>query len=358
MSHIGNKLKAGFFATPERQGNYLSKLLQVEGSGVWLDPTCGEGEILNQLSTPFQNEDCTISTYGVELDKTRANKAKTLLNHCINAPIESMVIQNDAVSLLYLNPPYDFTMKGMDDESADRKEWTELFRNTRYLMEKGLMIYVIPSYRYADKRIARFLATHFYNVGVMRFSDEDYDDYSQCVFIGNKKSGKHKEFNQKLFDFLTQMESDEFVQEKVTPIDKFVLANKTWNVPTGIEELKTFYTKLANKSDFVEGIRNSKGFQGFMNRSKPKQLEIGGNPILPLNSGQLALLLASGAVNGEIGEGDNYHLIQGLEIVKKIPNEERKTNDDGSTTTITKIRTKREVSVKVICPDGLIRKLV
>ncbi|MFT9600289.1 DUF6094 domain-containing protein [Mesobacillus sp.] len=358
MSHVGNKIRAGFFKTPELQGEYLSKLLKVEGSGVWLDPTCGEGEILHQLSSGHQSEDCTISTYGVELDKTRAEKAKALLNHCINAPIESMVIQNDAVSMLYLNPPYDFTMKGMDDESAERKEWTELFRNTKYLMEKGLMIYVIPSYRFADKKIARFLATHFENIAMMRFSDEDYDDFRQCIFIGNKKSGKHKEFNQKLFDFLTNLESDEFVMEKVTPIDKFVGANMTWTVPAGVEELKTFYTKLANKTDYVSGIRNSKGFQAFMNRSKPRQLEIGGNPILPLNVGQLALLLASGAVNGEIGEGDNYHLVQGLEIVKKIPNEEKKVHDNGSTTTITKIKTKREVSVKVICQSGVIRKLV
>lgn len=358
MSHVGNKIRAGFFATPERQGEYLTQLLNVEGSGLWLDPTCGEGEILHQLSETFQNEDCTISTYGVELDKTRAEKAQQLLSHCINAPIESMVIQNDATSLLYLNPPYDFTMKGMEDESADRKEWTELFRNTRYLKENGLMIYVIPSYRYADKRIARFLATHFYNVGLMRFSDEDYDDFRQCIFIGNKKSGKHKEFNQKLYDFLLQMESDEFVLEKVTPINRFVAAGQKWTVPAGMEELKTFYTKLANKSDYVEGIRNSKGLQAFINRSKPSQLEIGGNPILPLNVGQLALLLASGAVNGEIGEGDNYHLVQGLEVVKKIPSEEKKVHDNGSVTTVTKIRTKREVSVKVITPSGVIRKLV
>lgn len=320
MSHVGNKIRAGFFATPVLQGEYLTQLLKVEGSGVWLDPTCGEGEILHQLSKTFQNEDCTISTYGVELDKARGEKAQHLLSHCINAPIESMVIQNDAVSLLLLNPPYDFTMKGMEDESADRKEWTELFRNSRYLKEKGLMIYIIPSYRYADKRIARFLATHFYNVGIMRFSDEDYDGFRQCIFIGNKKSGKHKEFNQKLYDFLLQMESDEFVLEKVTPINRFVTAGQSWSVPAGIEELKTFYTKLANKSDYVEGIKNSKGLQAFISRSKPRQLEIGGDPILPLNVGQLALLLASGAVNGEIGEGDNYHLVQGLGAMRSSIN--------------------------------------
>lgn len=358
MSNIGNKIRAGFFATPARQGEYLVKLLNVQGSGVWLDPTCGEGEILKQLSDPFQSEKCSITTYGVELDKARAEKAKGLLTHCINAPIESMVIQNEAVSLLYLNPPYDHTIKGMDDQSSERKEWIELYRNTRYLKEHGLLIYVIPSYRFTEPKIARFLATYFYNIGMMRFSNDDYDDFRQCIFIGNKKAEKHKTFNQTLFDFLMQMGSEEFVMKKVTPIDRFVAAKKTWKVPDGLLELKTFYTKLANKSDFVEGIRNSKGFQAFINRSKVRQLEIGGDPILPLNAGQLALLLSSGAVNGEIGEGENYHLVQGLELVKHITSIEEQLNNDGSKTIIEKTRTKREVSVKVITPSGLIRKLV
>lgn len=357
MSQIGNKIRAGFFATPERQGEYIKQLLQVEGSGVWLDPTCGEGEILHQISSPFQSEDCTITTYGVELDKRRAEKAKTVLTYCINAPIESMVIQNDAVSLLYLNPPYDHTIKGIGDDLSERKEWTELFRNVRYLKENGLLIYVIPSYRFADKKIARFLSTHFYNIGIMRFSDEDYDDFRQVIFIGNKKQGKFKDFNEKLYNFLTSMEFDDFVMSKVTPIDIFVKHKKVWKVPSGITELKTFYTKLANKSDFIEGIKNSKGFHAFLNRSKVRQLEIGGSPILPLNAGQLALLLAAGVINGEIGQGENYHLVQGLELVKKIPTEEVKYSENGHTT-ITKITTKREVSVKIISPSGNIRKLV
>ncbi|MEK4671107.1 DUF6094 domain-containing protein [Niallia sp. FSL R7-0271] len=351
-------LRSGFFATPETQGQNLIDLLSVTGSGVWFDPTCGEGKILHQLSQAFQSDDCLISTYGVELDKQRAAKAQELLHHCINAPIESMVIQNDAISLLYLNPPYDYSMKGMEDDSADRKEWSELYRNTRYLAERGLMIYVIPSYRFADKQIARFLATQFFDVGIMRFSDEDYDDFRQCIFIGKKKSGKVKEINKNLYEFLLNMDSESFVQTKVNSIDQIIRANKKWEVPSGIQEIKTFYTKLANKGDFVEGIKNSKGFTAFINRSKPRQLAIGGDPILPLNQGQLSLLMASGAINGELGEGDSYHLVQGLEIVSKVVETEVKTHDNGSKTTITKTRTKRDVSVKLISPNGVIRKLV
>ncbi|WP_235976412.1 DUF6094 domain-containing protein [Niallia circulans] len=358
MSHIGNKLKAGFFATPETQGEYIIKLLNVEGSGVWFDPTCGEGEILNQLAAAFNNEETIINTYGVELDRRRAERASKLLNHCINAPIESMVIQNEAVSFLFLNPPYDFALKGMDDSSAKRKEWVELERNYRYLKENGILIYIIPSYRFADQKISRFLATNFNEVGIMRFSKEDYEDYKQCIFIGRKKAGKYKGINEKLYDFLLRMDSEEFILKNVNTIDQIVTREFKWNVPSGYKNLSTFYTKLANKDDFVESIRESKGFEAFMNRTKPRQLSIGGEPILPLNQGQLSLLLASGAINGELGEGENYHLVQGLESVSKIVDEEVKHHDNGSKTVITKTRTKRDVSVKIITPNGMIKKLV
>lgn len=357
MSHIGNKLRAGFFATPERQGEYLIKLLNVEGSGAWLDPTCGEGAILKQLASAFRSDDCVIVTYGVELDKARAQKADEVLDCVVHAPIETMAIQNNAFSLVFLNPPYDFTMKGMEDNSAERKEYVELLRNTKYLKEGGILVYIIPSYRYADEKIARFLATQFEEVGIMRFSDEDYDDFKQCIVIARKKSGKFKEFNKKLFDFLLHMDDEEFVQTKVSAINQFV-GRKIWNVPSGDFIIKTFHSRFLKKEDFSEGIRSSKGFQAFKERTKPRTLEIGGQPAIPINQGQMTMLLGSGGVNGLVSSGKHLHVVQGLEIVSKIETKEEHQHDDGSKTTVIKHRTKREISVKIILPNGTIRKLV
>jgi hypothetical protein len=354
MSHVGNKLRAGFFATPTLQGEYLRKVLSFPDDCSILDPTCGEGEILLQLS---QEQDSCISTYGVELDKARANKALNNLQHCINAPIESMVISNDAFGMLYLNPPYDFSIKGDIDTSADRKEYLELVRNTRYLQPGGVMVFVIPSYRYSDPKIARFLAVHFEQAGVLRFSDEDYDDFKQCIFIGHKRKEAFKKVNEKLHEFLLKMQDENFILENVTPINKIVGHHK-WIVPSSPTSVKTFYTKLSLKSDFTQAIRNSKGLQAFKERSKPKPLVIGGNPIMPIAQGNMALLLASGGVNGLIGEGDNLHVVQGLEIVSKVKSEEKIHHDNGSVTTKTQYRTKREASVKAISPTGLIKKFV
>lgn len=349
MSHIGNKIVSGFFATPERQGEYLKSLLSFTGDAAVFDPTCGEGKILKQLTS---DQDYSLKTYGVEIDKGRAGIASKILDVVEQAPIESMIISHDVFAMVFLNPPYDHTMKGIGDEQSERKEYIELVRNTKYLMPKGIMIYIIPSYRFADKKIARFLSTQFEEVGIMRFSDEDYEDFKQCVFIGRKKASKRKALNTKLYDFLLLMENEEHVLKHVTRINQMV-GRKTWEIPSGRTKIPVFYSRIESKSKFIDLIKSNKGFQAFKERSKPRQLKIGGNPLINISQGQLALLLASGAVNGLIGEGDTLHAVQGMEIVSNVITQEKEKD-----TTITRKRMKREVSVKIITPNGKIKKLV
>lgn len=351
MSAIGNKIRAGYFRTPDLQGEYLKSLITFTGDCSTFDPTCGEGLILEQLTKDISEFD--VRSYGVELDKRRAAEAKERLDTVVQAPIESMVISHDVFSFLFLNPPYDHTMLGIgDEEKTERKEYTELVRNTKYLMPGGIMVYIIPSYRFADKRIARFLATHFEDVAITKFSAEDYDDFRQCIFIGKLKDAAHKALNQKLFDFLLEMGKEEHIEKNVTPIN-ILVGKKIWEVPSGPTEIPTFYSKIENKRDFVSSIKSNKGFKAFIERTKPKQLVIGGDPIINIAQGQMALLLASGAVNGLIGEGEHLHALQGMEIVSKVVTEEKTEHS-----TVTKSRTKRDVSVKIITPNGKVKKLV
>lgn len=354
LSNIGNKIKAGYYKTPISQGDYLKQLLDVKGPGAWLDPTAGEGEALSRLSA---GHEYPIETYGVEIDKGRYEIAAASLNHCIHAPIESMMIQNGAYSLVFLNPPYDHTIKGIGDSKSERKEYLELVRNTKYLMEGGLMIFTIPSYRFADRKIARFLATQFENCGVMRFTDEEYDDYKQVVIIATRKRGKRKGLNEKLFEVLLQFENESYIMQHINPINDFI-GKKLWTVPVSSPTVKTFYSKRENKGEYYEGLKNSKGLETLKAVTGVKNLVIGGNPILPINQGQLALLLASGAINGLLGEGEDLHLVQGMEIVGKTEDIIESKKDNGAHTKTTKIRTKREVSIKTISPNGEIKKLM
>lgn len=360
MSNIGNKIMSGYFAFPEKQGELLVKLLEQDrttGKTAWLDPTCGEGRILHQLSTALDHEEVEIQTYGVEIDKGRAAIARDLLTTVFNAPIESMVIQNDAFSFAFVNPPYDNTVKGYGDTKSERKEFIELQRATRYLQPGGVMCYVIPSYRFADSKIARFLATHFEKSAIMRFTDDDYMDYKQCIFIGYKKTTVMKTTHEGMMNFFLNMYDENYIMDNVTPISEFV-GVQSWKIPAMQRMIKTFYSRLEDKNAYYEGIVNSTGFEAFQNRTKPRELSIGGQPMLPLNAGQMALLLASGAVNGLIGTDDSLHLVQGMEIVGKKVEEEESVSPKGYVSKKTIETTTRTVSVKVLTPLGVIKKLV
>lgn len=359
MSQIGNKIRAGFFATPERQGEYIRGLLSFKEDTAVFDPTCGEGNILKQLTEAREPRDFTIHTYGVELDKRRAQRAKESLDSVVQSPIEAMVISHEVFGMVFLNPPYDNTMMGIGDDKTDRKEYMELVRSTKYLKPHGTMIFIIPSYRFADPKIARFLSTNFECSHIARFSDEDYDDFRQCVFIGIKKESTYKEFNPDFNETLLKMTDEDYVKEHITQINHLVTPvniyqNKaTYFVKATKTNVPIFYSRIENKGDLIESIKTNKGFEAFIARTRPKQLEIAGDPIINIAQGQNALLLASGGVNGLIGEEDTLHAVQGMEIVSN-----EVTVETIETEVITKRRTKREVSVKCITPAGRVIKLV
>ncbi|WP_248283788.1 DUF6094 domain-containing protein [Ureibacillus chungkukjangi] len=330
----------------------MKQLIEYTGDVSIIDSCCGEGLILRQLA---EHPEFHVATYGVELDKGRAALAETTLDYVVQAPIESMVISNDAFGFCFLNPPYDHTMRNEDDET-DRKEFLELERAYRYLMPGGLMMYVIPHYRFADKKIARFLATHFSEISIARFTDENFGEYKQCVFIGRKKRGTFKEFNEKLYAAFKSLENEEKVLNILPNLAQLVEKGKRWTIPNGRTEIPTFYTRLENKEVFIDSIRESKGFNAFIERTKPKTLELTKQPLMPLAQGQIALLLASGAINGLIASPDNpegVHVVQGMEVVSKVV-----TTEETEDSITTKIRTKRDISVKIITPEGVVKKLM
>lgn len=354
MSRLGNKLKAGFFPTPNEQVEHLKRLISFEADSNILDPTAGTGTPLQILSA---DQPYNIKSYGVEIDKGRYKLAAENLSVCANAPIESMVISRSSFGLIFLNPPYDETMIGIGDTITHRKEEIELYRSHKLLMNKGILIYILSSKLFANKRIAQFLSRNFEECGLMRFTDPDYEAYEQCIFIGKKKTATSRKENKKMTEFLLNMANPNFVKSNVTLITS-IIGRKTWTVPYS-SSIKTFYSKLDSKNHFYDDMQSSKGFNAFKNQTQPRELKIGGNPILPLNQGQLALLLASGGINGLIGANDSLHLIQGQEIVsQKESVDYENDNKTNKTLTVEKIRTTREISLKVLTPEGELKKLI
>ena len=242
---------------------------------------------------------------------------------------------------------------------AERKEYLELERALRYLAPGGVMLYIIPHYQLAHKKIRRILATYFNNMSVARFTDEKFYEHKQIVFIGQKKRHSYKEYNEQLDQALEKMVELEFTLSRIPTLkDLAERANsepeKRWLVPTLNTKIKTFATRLINKSLIGNALGESVGLTAFINQARPKRLELTGKKTpLPLGSGQIALLLASGGTNGLNGEGDSLHILRGQETVSHITSEEKT-----KTGTITKIKIKREVAIKVMLPSGIIKRFM
>lgn len=333
---VGNKIAAGFFATPLRQAAYIKSALDVKG-GPWLDPTAGEGEALAYLA-----EGHDVQTYGVEIDKSRAQKAEKVLTKVLHAPVETL-LSSQAFSMLFCNPPYDYGIKAIGEEAAVRKELSVLSEVFQYLVPKGLLIYIVPAHRLAEPELAKFLSARLESVKVYRFTDEDFHDYRQVVLFGYKKHSQVLYPNQNLYWHFMLYKKDDFVLS----IPTLAEMNDKWVVPKG-KPVRKFISTMIEPESFC-GIKDSMAFRNFQNMFSFEQLEVNGISPMPLKQGQLALLLASGAMNGLVGEGETLHVVQGVEQVteKRVEDEEE-----------TKTWQERTISIKVLTPSGIVKKFV
>jgi len=68
-----------------------------------LDPCVGDG---GAFATICQNSGARL--YGIELDSYRAEEAAAVAHHLVHGDAFNVHCPVESLSLLYLNPPYDF----------------------------------------------------------------------------------------------------------------------------------------------------------------------------------------------------------------------------------------------------------
>ncbi len=143
--------------------------------------------------------------------------------------------------------------------SGDRTEGTFLRGTTDYLQPGGLLVCIIPQHRVTE-RVARYLAHRYDDLISFRFPDEAYEQFRQAVVFGVRKPEP-------------SLPGDD-LEELVGIPFRDLRESRLW---TRLEE---------------DGRRNGRM----------------GRPPLPLHSGHLGLLLASGYLDGVVGEGDDRPL--------------------------------------------------
>ena len=298
---IHGRIKMGHYPTPAKVVELIRHYLSLPASPFSvLDPCCGEGHALAGLVAGTG-----AVTYGVELDHQRADASKTRLNHVIRCGIEETRIQRRSCSLLLLNPPYDeLTLDEEAETKTERQELAFLRMTMPYLLPGGVLVYIIPQNR-LDRSIARLLASRFERISAFRFPDPEYRDFRQIVVFGVRK-------------YKNSLDDQEVSRlENVPKTDLPPLTEKSeigYAIPVSAP-LTLFRSMLIDPEDLERHMAQSPLWKRFAALTTRTEIRIP-RPPLPLHSGHLGLLLASGKLDGIVGTGENMHLVKGR--VRKI----------------------------------------
>ncbi|MGC2101180.1 MAG: DUF6094 domain-containing protein [Candidatus Sulfotelmatobacter sp.] len=93
----------------------------------------------------------------------------------------------EAVSLLYLNPPYDWECGEINNQ---RLELVFLEHSYRWLKAGGVLIFIIPQLRLA--KCARLLSEHFTDLRVFRLTEPACLQYKQIVALATRRKRDSK----------------------------------------------------------------------------------------------------------------------------------------------------------------------
>jgi Uncharacterised methyltransferase family (DUF6094) len=181
---LAGKMKLGFYPLPLSEARRIRKCLVLPaGSFSALDPCVGDGR-------PFEviMAGSAARRYGIELDAYWAEQAKTRIDTVIQGDCLQVHCPSEAVSLLYLNPPYDFELT---EGESRRTEQAFLDHTYRRIKPGGLLIFVIPSERIGN--CGRTVASQFRDIRIYRLSDPECIRYHQVVIFGVKRGRRERD---------------------------------------------------------------------------------------------------------------------------------------------------------------------
>jgi hypothetical protein len=334
---IAGKLKCGFYPLPLAEAKAIRKHLEFPLADVSaVDPCIGDGKALAGVTA-----DTKARRYGMELDAYRAEQARSLADSVIQASCFDVHCPVDAVSLLYLNPPYDFET---DEGNAQRTERTFLQHTCRWLKPGGVLVLVIPKARIVD--CCLILASQFKEVQIRRLTAPESVRFDQVVVFGIRRArrererlrdGEIQEARQLLAD-LSRHSSQ--IQPLLLELDFKYL------VPESAPVMLVY--KGLPLDEIEDLLQRSSACRQANRLLFGRQGTIEGRPLTPLHGGHIGLLCTAGMLNGIFGEDENRHIAHWQSI--KVVDHFEETADDGTVTERDRERFTHRVSL--VFADG------
>ena len=277
-----------------------------------IDPCVGDGVAFEAITSGAD-----VLRYGIELDAYRAEQARQQIPNIVQGNALEVQCPVECFGLLYLNPPYDWTLGPADSR---RTEQSFLSHTYRWLKPGGVLLLVIPGDRLAE--CSQILSTHFRDVRVYRLEAPECLRYKQVVVIGTRRSRREKE----------RLADSDITRARLYYAS---LARNTSEIPVLPSEPEFGYNVPESGPaplvycglplDEIEDLLpQSSAYRQAGRILFADPVSATGRPLTPLHAGHVGLLACSGLLNGIFGQNEDRHIAfwQAVKIVDKTEEED------------------------------------
>jgi SAM-dependent methyltransferase len=287
------KIRLGFFPLPKAEAERLREWLSFSSAFSALDACVGDGVAFTRLL-----HGATAHRYGIEIDANRVEQARDLGIETLQANAMDVRCHPEAVSLLYLNPPYDWE-SGVSNNQGLESAFLE--HSYRWLKAGGVLLFVIPQVRLA--KCARLLSEHFTDLRVFRLTEPACMQYKQIVVLATRRKRNARLSDAALLDAVRYLEAVA-TKNELEPLGDN--AEVQYEVPASEPVV---LTNLGIPLDEVEDLLlESAAYRQAGRVLLPKLNDVRGRPLTPLHGGHVGLLCTAGMLNGVFGEGEARHI--------------------------------------------------
>lgn len=311
--------KLGFYPTSNKVAELLVTWFKPAESGRLLDPCCGEGLAANILAKALN---CT--SLGVELSPTRAQVAENNMDRILCAAWQTCTLTNESISLLFLNPPYNYDRFG-----DQRRLETEFLKTTTpKLMRGGVLVYIVPHTLLGDETVAALLIGYYENMVVMRYPESAYN---QVIVLGTRRQ-HYKNPSQEEIAEVQHLAKIEPPMLEALPSPRYNLLP----APTkGAGGSAIKFSRMDYTSEELVDATLNKGLiqsRNWLDLIDPNRLDVRiDRPVMPLKKGHIAMLMAAGTMGimNLTDENGLPMLVKGrvVKITEKVGTEETKSGD-------------------------------
>lgn len=331
---LAAQLRGGFYPAPPEAVSHAATFLRapVDQPFSLLDPCAGEGAALRQLGKLLGSPQTML--FAIELDEGRADKVRTLLPDAhVLAPASFFGCRasRNSFSLIWLNPPFD------DAYGGHRVEDQFLRTATEWLVPGGVMALVCPedvAGEYSEAR--RHFAVYYENCQIVPFP-EKHRKFNEVIVFGQKCARPRGD------------RDGSMCWEAVQAPKGFV-----YFIPAG--RGPRIFQKVEPTEPELQHLLAHSPLRAQL--TTPPEMPLP-SPPLTLGIGHVALLLASGQLDGVVQpEGQSPHVVRGTSRKREYVADVTETeNADGSTTTKTTLSEKIELIVRTVDCTGHLQTL-